>query len=251
MEENKRVSYRRILVIFSVLFVLAGLIAASYMTLRLGMFTVEDIYVRGNKRISEREIIKRSGLRRGESNIFFFEDQIAQEIMKNPWVKSVSIQKEFPKKVYIDIEEETVYCLVLTESGKPLYISRTGNMLGSGNFDMGLDFPVLIGEGIKDPELLREALDILELSKGSSVLKWDDISEVHIDPIYGINVFTNDLRRIVFDRNNIIEKWDKVEKIIRHSSSLGLKESYINVSSGSMGVVNFKLPAAASGAQDG
>ncbi len=251
MEDNKGFPYRRFIIVISVLFVLAGLGAASYATLHLGVFTVEDIYVAGNKRIKEREIIKRSGLRKGESNIFFFEDQVEQDILKNPWVKSVSVNKEFPKKVYIEIEEEEVYCIVLTENGKPLYISRTGHTLGSGNFDMGLDFPVLIGEGIKNQVLLKEALDILELSKSSSVLKWDDISEVYIDPIYGINVFTNDNRRIEFDRNNIVEKWDKVEKIIRHSDTLGLRESYINIGSDSMGVVKFKLPAAASGAEDG
>jgi cell division septal protein FtsQ len=130
-------------------------------------------------------------------------------------------------------------------------MSRTGRMLGTGNFDLGLDFPVLIGDGIRDPKLLEEALEILELSKNSAVLKWDDISEVQLSSVYGITVFTNDNRRIEFDRNDIVVKWDKVERIIKYSNSLGLEESYINVSSGSMGVVDFKGPAAKAGAQDG
>lgn len=235
----------------SVVLVIAAAGAAAYVTLHLGMFTVEELHISGNNRVKEREIEKRSGIRKGISSIFFFENQVEEDIRKNPWIKSVTVTKEFPKNVYIKIEEEEVYCIVLAPDGKPLYMSRTGHILDSGNFDLGLDFPVLVGEGIKEPQLLGEALDILKLSNNSSVLKWDDISEVHVDPLYGINVFTNDNLRIEFDRDNIPEKWDKVERIIRYSESLGLQESYINVSSASTGVVNFKQPAKTPGAQDG
>lgn len=231
--------------------VVALLAVSSYLTLRTGMFTVEEVRIKGNRRIVGREIVKRSGLREGQSSIFFFEKEVEDEILKNPWIKKVSVQKDFPKKVTINVEEEEVYCIVLSDGGKPLYMSRSGRILGTGNFDLGLDFPVLIGDGIGDPKLLEEALEILELSKNSAVLKWDDISEVQLNSIYGITVFTNDSSRIEFDRDNIVEKWDKAERIMRYSRSLGLEESYINVSSGSMGVVDFKHRAAKPGAQDG
>lgn len=221
------------------------------MTLRLGIFMVHKVDISGNNRASSREILKRSGLREGESSIFFFENQVEDEIKKNPWIKKVSVHKEFPKKVTIEVEEEDVYCIVLSDDGSFRYMSRTGGILGSGNFSMGLDFPVLIGDGIGDPKLLEEALEILELSKKSTVLKWDEISEVQVDSVYGINVLTNDARRIEFDKNNIAGKWDNVERIIKYSNSLGLRESYINVSSDSFGVVDFKQPVVKSGAKDG
>ncbi len=251
MEDKKGFPYRKAVIIISAFFVAALLAASSYVTLHLGLFTVEEVDINGNKRIVGREILKRSGLREGESSIFFFDKQVEDEIRKNPWIKKVTVEKDFPKKVRITVEEEEVYCIMLSESGKPLYMSRTGRMLGTGNFDLGLDFPVLIGDGIGDPELLEEALEILELSKNSAVLKWDDISEVQLSSVYGITVFTNDNRRIEFDKDDIVVKWDKVERIMKHSKSLGLVESYINVSSGSMGVVDFKKPAVKSGAQDG
>lgn len=251
MEENRVFPYRKFIIIFGALTVLAVVGVASYASLRLGIFTVEEIEISGNNRISEREILKRSGLHKGVSSIFFFEDKVEEDILGNPWIRTVSVIKELPKKVVIDIEEEEVYCIIISGGGKPFYMSRSGNMLGSGNFDMGLDFPVLIGEGIENPDLLKDALDILELSKSSVVLNWNDISEVHIDPIYGIKVFTNDNRRIEFDREKIVEKWDKVERILQHSDSLGLKEYYINISSENMGVVNFQPSSVSSGAQDG
>ncbi|MCL4243612.1 MAG: FtsQ-type POTRA domain-containing protein [Candidatus Dadabacteria bacterium] len=251
MEENNGFAWKRIIIAVSVFVVVAAIGAACYVTLSLGMFTVEEVIVSGNNRIPTKEIIKRSGIREGVSSIFFFEGPIEEDIKKNRWVSTVEVVKEFPKKVHIEIEEAEVFCIVLGEEGKPLYMSREGQVLDTGNFDLGLDFPVLIGEGIKDPELLNEALDILELSKNSSALKWDDISEVHVDSLYGINVFTNDQLRVEFDRDKIAEKWNNLEKILRYSDTLGLTESYINVSSGSKGVVNFRQPVKSAGAQDG
>jgi cell division septal protein FtsQ len=251
LEDKRRFSHKKAIILISTLVVVALLAASSYVILHMGIFTVEKIELTGNKRITQREILKRSGLMEGQSSSFFFEKQVEDDILKNPWIKKVSVHKDFPKKVTIEVEEEEVYCIVLSDGGKPLYMSRSGRILGSGNFDMGLDFPVLIGDGIEDPKLLEEALEILELSKNSTVLKWDDISEVQLNSIYGITVFTNDSRRIEFDRDNIVEKWDKAERIMRYSRSLGLEESYINVSSGSMGVVDFKHRAEKPGAKDG
>jgi len=251
LEDKRRFSHKKAIILISALVVVALLAASSYVILHMGIFTLEKIELTGNKRITQREILKRSGLMEGQSSSFFFEKQVEDDILKNPWIKKVSVHKDFPKKVTIEVEEEEVYCIVLSDGGKPLYMSRSGRILGSGNFDMGLDFPVLIGDGIEDPKLLEEALEILELSKNSTVLKWDDISEVQLNSIYGITVFTNDSRRIEFDRDNIVEKWDKAERIMRYSRSLGLEESYINVSSGSMGVVDFKHRAEKPGAKDG
>jgi cell division protein FtsQ len=215
---------------------------STYITLHLGIFTVEQINISGNTRIKEKEILKRSGLRQGESSIFFFEDAVEENILRNPWVKSISVRKEFPKKVYIEIVEEEVYCLLFNEDGELYYLSKVGKRLGPANFDEGLDFPVLIGEGINNPDLVKEALQILELSLRSKVLNWSRISEVHLDSIYGINLFTIDKKQIEFDSKNIVNKWRKIEKIISHAEMLGIKETYINISSESIGVVNFELP---------
>jgi len=240
-EENK-FSYIKYIKIFSIVLVLIVLGASTYITLHLGIFTVQEINISGNTTIKEKELLKRSGLRRGESSIFFFEDSIEENILKNPWIKSVSVKKEFPKKVYIEIQEEEAYCLFFSEEGELYYLSKAVKRLGPANFDKGLDFPVLIGEGINNPDLAKEALQILELSSKSKVLNWSKISEVHLDSIYGINLFTIDKKRIEFDSKNIVEKWHKVEKIISHAEMLGIEETYINISSDSMGVVNFELP---------
>ena len=248
-KEETKFSYLKYIKILSVFAVLILLGVSAYFTLHLGIFTVQEISISGNTKIKEKEILKRSGLREGESSIFFFENSVEQSILKNPWVKGVSVTKEFPKKVYIDIEEEKSYCLVLNEDGNLLYLSKEGKRLGPSNFDEGLDFPVLIGEGINDADLVSEAIQLLELSSESKVLNWTKISEIHLDSIYGINLFTVDKKRIEFDTKNIVNKWRKVEKIITHAEMIGIEEKYINISLDNMGVVNFDLPVVKTGTE--
>jgi cell division septal protein FtsQ len=207
----------------------------------LGFFELEQIEVRGNNRVSQKEILKRSGLTLGKSMIFFLEEDVEREILKNPRIKSVHIKREFPKKVIIEVKEAEPFCLALGEEGELYYMSENGEKLGKTNFDEGLDFPILVGEGIIKPDLLGEALEILKLSLNSNILNWKEISEINLDSIYGITVFTNDKRRIDFGRGDIREKWHRVEKIITHSRTINLTEQYINVSSEKIGVVNFKL----------
>lgn len=234
-----------------VIFTVLILASAAYITYRLGIFTVDEVIIEGNNRVGTTEIMKRAGLRPGSSLIFFSEEKVEKQIKKNPWIRSVTVLKEYPDSVFINVQEEQVYCMVLSEDGIPTYLSETGKILGEGNFELGLDFPLLIGDGIKDSTLLSQALQILELSSKSIILSWDQVSEVHIDPMYGISVFTTDNRSIDFEQGDIARKWRKVERIIDHLRSLGLHESYINISYDKMGVVSFEVPAVDKGAGDG
>lgn len=249
-DTDKR-SYIKILKLLSIFLVIVVMGVVSYFTLRRGTFTIEEIIIQGNLKVKEREILKRSGLMEGGSSIFFLENQVAERILKNPWIKSASVKKEYPKKVIIKIEEEAIYCLMLDEDGKPYYLSKNGSRIQAGKFLEGLDFPVLIGDGINDSKLISEALLILQLSSNSDILNWNEISEIHLDTVYGINLYTTDGRQIEFDRKNIKSKWRKLEKIITHARASGFEESYINISSKQMGVVNFEVPVVKSGAQDG
>lgn len=249
LEENKT-SYMKYLKIFIALVILAVFGVSAYFTVHLGIFTVQEISISGNTKIKDKEILKRSGLRQNESTIFFFENSVEENILKNSWVKDVTVTKEFPKKVYIDINEEELYCLLYDQNGKLFYISKEAKRLGPANFTEGLDFPVLIGEGINNPDLVKEAIQLLELSSGSKVLNWSQISEVHLDSIYGINLFTIDKKRIDFDTKDIVNKWRKVEKIITHADMMGIEEKYINISSDNMGVVNFDLPVVKTGSEE-
>jgi cell division protein FtsQ len=228
--------------LFFALILLGFLCSAFFLAvLRLDFFTIKRIEVAGSKRVTEKEILKRSGLRPGINMFSFLESSLRKEIIKSPWINSVHIKRELPGRVIIEIKEVEPFCLVLKGDGELYYMSKTGEKLGNANLEEGLDFPVLTGEFIMSSDLIVGALEILKLSLGSLTLNWKEISEINLSPIYGLTVLTTDGRRIDFGESNIRDKWYKVEKIITHARGINLTEKYINISSGKMGIVDFKL----------
>jgi Cell division septal protein len=221
---------------------LTGTCSILFLTaLRIGFFTINHIEISGMKRAHQKEILKRSGLRLGVS-ILFFEEGVVGEISKSPWIVEAGIERDFLiQKVKIKIREAEPFCLFQEGEDGLYYMSETGEKLAGVNFDEGLDFPVLIGEGIGNSELVEGALEILKLSKESNTLGWKEISGINVDSIYGITLFTTDGRQVDFGEGDLQAKWRKVEKIIAHTRKINLAEKYINISSGKIGVVNFKL----------
>jgi len=215
--------------------------ALLFAVLGLDFFKISQIEVVGIKRVSEKEVIKRSGLIVGRNMVFFSDSDVTRDILKNPWITDVHIKREFPGRIIIEIKEAEPFCIVSGEDGELYYMSELGKRLGKVNFSIGLDFPLLTGEGIGNPKLLGEALEILRFSLRSTVLTWREISEINTNPIYGITVFSTDGRRVDFGQENIEKKWYRVERIISHARGINLTEKYINISSGNMGIVDFKL----------
>ena len=241
MTDKTAMRSRSVLKIFLFLTFASVLCVTVLTTLGDRYFVVEMIEIRGNEKISDREIIKRSGIRAGYTSMFFMENSAEQYIYENPWVKDVSITKEFPGKVIIDIAESEAFCITVDESDTPYYLSPEGKKIGKAKSVHGMDFPVIRTEGKVEQNTLEEAIRLLKLSRTSDILKWSEISEVKLNPDFGIRIFTTDKRTIDFGRGNILGKWYKVEKIISHSREINLQEQYINVSSKNLGVINFNI----------
>ena len=204
-------------------------------------FLIDEIVIKGANRVTNAEIIKRSGIRAGMSTVFFHESSAKNSLLKSPWIKDVTILKEYPSRVVISINEYEPFCIAAFEEGIYLYLSETGKKLGEINHKEGLDYPVITMDGRHDESLIGQAIQLLKLSKTSNILSWEEISEVKISNRFGIRMLTNDKRYIDFGTGNLISKWYKVEKIINRSRNINLTEKYINISSENMGIVNFKI----------
>ncbi len=204
-------------------------------------FLIDEIVIKGANRVTNSEIIKRSGIRAGMSTVFFHESSVKNSLLKSPWIKEVTILKEYPSRVVISINEYEPFCIAAFEEGIYLYLSETGKKLGEINHKEGLDYPVITMDGRHDESLIGQAIQLLKLSKTSNILSWEEISEVKISNRFGIRMLTNDKRYIDFGTGNLISKWYKVEKIINRSRNINLTEKYINISSENMGIVKFKI----------
>jgi cell division protein FtsQ len=77
-----------------------------------GLFTVRDFVVQGNQNISTEDILLSADL--NHENIFQVNlQEIKEKILKNPKIASVEVQKIFPNKLLITINERRPLCMIL------------------------------------------------------------------------------------------------------------------------------------------
>lgn len=236
--KNSSRTFVRLFVIFTLILVTC---IAIFKITKPPQFTLSEIKINGNERVSKEEIIKRAGLIAGVTSMFFLETDTAKKIKENPWIKTVQITKQYPGKINIEIEENKPFCLLKSGNQELHYMDSEGNKLGPLEPKQGLDFPIIFSDGIIKRNLIEQAIEILNLSKSSSILNWKEISEITVSPESGIKLITVDRRLIEFGTGNIVKKWYKVEKIITHARTRNLSEDYINISSENLGVVNFNI----------
>src|SRR5919109_1187102 len=70
-------------------------------------FSVREIQVRGGEKVDGSEIVLMAGLKHG-MNLWRIDPLIIeQNIARIPWVRRVTVRREFPRRVVIDVEERT------------------------------------------------------------------------------------------------------------------------------------------------
>lgn len=160
-------------------------------------FQLSEILVEGNRKISKGALLKKAGID-GDSNIFSLDiEEAGKSIGDMPWVKTVSIEREFPDKLKIRIVERKPLALVKLD--ELYYVDEESNLFARADSDTGFDFPVVAGLDKKG--LLKGREDAFgRLDKGLAFLKalrdregvfsWASVSELIVDKKGGITVYT-------------------------------------------------------------
>ncbi|WHE08415.1 FtsQ-type POTRA domain-containing protein [Thermoanaerobacterium thermosaccharolyticum] len=117
---------------------------------RSSLFDVKKIDVYGTKTIDKDDIIKMSGIATG-SNIFKINKSVViKSIMKDPYVKDVSVNILYPSKVEIKIDERKVVAQ-LNYKNKYLYIDTDCVAVDLGDYNDKL--PLIKGINIEKFEI--------------------------------------------------------------------------------------------------
>lgn len=105
---------------------------------------IKNIYVVGNKIVSDKEIIEMASIENYPSFLKTLNRDIQKKIEKNEYIKSVRVEKKFYNKIYIYITEKKIIC---EKDGNLL--AEDGTLLpNTYNLTM---YPLLISD-IKDVE---------------------------------------------------------------------------------------------------
>ena len=148
-------------------------------TARAG-FRVEDILLEGRRNIDSNTLKAIVNVEKGDP-IFGFDPDATQEMLqKVSWVKNVRVERRFPNKIYIKIEERVPMALWQRDKRLSL-IDTEGVVLTDHKLEKFKDYIVVVGEGVPEhaPEFLQllmaesEIVKKMEAASLRSERRWD------------------------------------------------------------------------------
>ena len=160
------------------------------------VFRVREFEVEGNRKISEETVLSLAEIE-GMPNLFTLRlKEVAKRLESHPWVDRVRLRKVFPNKIAVQIEErEPVAILPLEEL---YYIDTKGVIFATVGDRDAYNYPFLTGLTRKalekDPvgakHLIMKALEFLRIVDKERVFPPEEISEIHMEKMDGIQYFT-------------------------------------------------------------
>lgn len=90
------------------------------------------------------ELMKISGIKRGESYLSINVAKVKQSIEEHPWVKSAKVEKKFPHAIHIGIESREAAAIVISETDMH-FMDTYGVIFKRVENDDFIDFPVITG----------------------------------------------------------------------------------------------------------
>ena len=167
-----------------------GLPGALHVVKAQRYFALTSVEVNGNRRITRGEVLQWAGVNEPASVWDVAPDLVRWRLQSHPWVRAARVQREFPNRLNIEIEERRPVAIVRLDELN--YVDRGGRILVPLRDGDSRDFPLISGleEAQRSgftPVGVRRALRLLRLCQRLSC--FDTVSEVHVDRNRGITVF--------------------------------------------------------------
>lgn len=223
LHPKKRSAYRRgekVVIFFKrgiiVLSIFVSItIVAMAVKLSARNFLIKDIQVSGNYHLEEEEI-KDGIVRNGESLFMLSFDEIETRVSRLPWIKKMSLRKQFPHTLMIDVEEATPKALLSLDSHLFL-VDSDGNILEE-IIDKGPPFlPVIVGiNPKKDRGGILEALKLVDTLAGKNILLSKESIKIMLSS-YGLvlNMDGENVRVGYGEYGEKLDRWKELEPELR------------------------------------
>jgi cell division protein FtsQ len=198
------------------------LLIGYLMALSTPIFKLEDVGFKGLKRVSQAELLHQGGLENQVNLLALNLSDVKRKMETVPWVKNVSLQRIFPNKLQVMVNEHQPIFLVLAQQ-ELHFLNNEGLLFKKVEAKEGGALPLLTGLGKKDwtPErrltgpVLKEIVTLQTLlSQGKDPLYPGKLSEVHYDPDCGFSLFTLERGiRITLGKEELETRIKRLEKV--------------------------------------
>ncbi|MCK5684742.1 FtsQ-type POTRA domain-containing protein [bacterium] len=128
--KNKLVKHDNVLkVAIIILLSVFAIYELDYICRKTLYFKINDIVIKGNNIVSSETLLKMSGINIFDNTLSTDFLEVKNRIMKNPWIKSVEINRTLDNVVEINIKERSSSYVTVAGNGKRYVISEDGVVL--------------------------------------------------------------------------------------------------------------------------
>lgn len=214
--EKLAVFFKRGTVIMLVIVFAAAAVLGVKLLVR--QFSIKEIIVSGNYHLDRDDIIGSINIKNGDQLLNVQFEDVYDKLGKNPWIKEVSLKKQLPGTLLIDIEEAVPKALLRIK--RKLYlIDREGRILERIKGDSMLFLPVIKDIRPKNEKGISEALKLVDVLMKRDIFADRESVEIGLET-YGLTMKI-DGEFIKVGYGNYSEKYDmwlELEPEIRKKS---------------------------------
>ena len=204
----------------SVTLVVAGPLLGLRVLRESDYFTVRNVRVIAQSRVSEAEIVGTADVRVG-ANIFDLDlNLIGRKIEEHPWIARAEVVRSLPNEVVITVTEHEPRAVIQLDY--LYYVNAAGEvfkLLDSGDrldypIITGIDHQYLLDHPAEGQAWLRQALVLAERLQTRRLFGLGDVSEIRIDLEDGLVVHTREHGvPVLFGQDGFDDKLDRLERI--------------------------------------
>ena len=189
-EELEQIAKKRKLIasIFKKIFIFAIVVTAIVLFMMSPLFSITDIEVQENDKITSQTIISLSGLQIDQNIFNISKKQISKAVCEDPYIEDISISRNLPSTIVIKVKERKA-TFMLEIGGAYAYINNQGYILEISLEK--IDVPILQGYVTETDKITPGSrLEVEDLKKLDTVLKIMESAKSNeiVDTITKINI---------------------------------------------------------------
>ncbi len=133
-----------------------------------GLVDLREVVITGNRHAAAADLVSLSGLQRGQSLLVTSLGRVGANLLRHPWVKSVSLQRRLPHTLLIAIRERDEVAWMSSPSSDDCLTIGEGGVIVSSNCDRSSSLIELLGARLSGSRVGASLVDaaVVDLIEG-------------------------------------------------------------------------------------
>lgn len=197
-------------------------------------FALQNVDISGLRALTNEEVMQAAGLNSALNTLLLNPATVTRKLSTLPYVASCTVRREFPSRVFIDVEERVPSAILLYENHS-FEIDAEGRLLRELNPLMPLYLPIITsnevaalpaaGEQLELPGL-RAALQLVDVYYATTLKDHLPLSEIAVEDPSTILMFAdNTPYELRWGRGDFFEQSQRLEALLAsHAGTLPCQE---------------------------